>query len=73
MVVVVAVGAGIAVADGDATVDVDVATTIGSTATFTFNAVGEAITLQWTGTSGWALIGHGTGATGDLGTGPVIS
>ena len=55
------------------TVDVDVTTTIGSTATFTFNAVGEDITLQWTGTAGWALIGHGTGATGDLGTGPVIS
>lgn len=55
------------------TVDVDVTTTIGSTATFTFNAVGEAITLQWTGSDGWALIGHGTGQTGDLGTGPVIS
>lgn len=55
------------------TVDVDLTTAVGSTATITFNAVGEAVTLQWTGTDGWAVIGHGTGATGDLGTGPVIS
>ena len=55
------------------TVDVDLVTTIGAVATATFNAVGEAIMLQWTGTDGWAVIGHGTGATGDLGTGPVLS
>ena len=55
------------------TVDVDLVTTIGAVATATFNAVGEAIMLQWTGTDGWAVIGHGTGATGDLGTGPQLS
>ena len=55
------------------TVDVDLVTTIGAVATATFNAVGEAIMLQWTGTDGWAVVGHGTGATGDLGTGPTLS
>jgi len=55
------------------TVDVDLVTTIGAVATATFNAVGEAIMLQWTGTDGWAVIGHGTGAAGDLGTGPQLS
>ena len=55
------------------TVDVDLVTTIGAVATATFNAVGEAIMLQWTGTDGWAVIGHGTGATGDMGTGPTLS
>jgi len=39
----------------------------------TFNAVGESIMVQWTGTDGWAVIGHGTGATGDTGTGPVLA
>ena len=55
------------------TVDVDFVTTIGSVATATFNAVGESITVQNTGTDGYAVIGHGTGATGDLGTGPQLS
>ena len=55
------------------TVDVDFATSIGAVATATFNAVGESITVQWTGTDGYAVIGHGTGATGDLGTGPQLS
>ena len=43
------------------TVDVDFVTTIGSVATATFNAVGESITVQNTGTDGYAVIGHGTG------------
>ena len=55
------------------TVDVDFATTIGALATATFNAVGETITVQWTGTDGYCVMGHGTGATGDLGTGPQLS
>ena len=55
------------------TVDVDFVTTIGAVATATFNAVGESITVQNTGTDGYAVIGHGTGATGDLGTGPQLS
>ena len=55
------------------TTDVDLATTIGAVATATFNAVGECITVQWTGTDGYAVIGHGTGATGDMGTGPPLS
>ncbi len=55
------------------TVDVDFATTIGAVATATFNAVGESLMVQWTGTDGWAVIGHGTGATGDMGTGPTLS
>lgn len=55
------------------TVDVDFTTTIGAVATATFNAVGESLMVQWTGTDGWAVIGHGTGATGDMGTGPTLS
>ena len=57
----------------DNTVDVDITTSIGAVATITFNTVGESIQLQWTGTDGWAVIGHGTGATGDMGTGPTLS
>ena len=45
----------------------------GAVATATFNAVGESLMVQWTGTDGWAVIGHGTGATGDMGTGPTLS
>ena len=55
------------------TVDVDFVTTIGAVATATFNAVGESIMVQHTGTDGYAVIGHGTGATGDMGTGPTLS
>ena len=55
------------------TVDVDFVTTIGAVATATFNAVGESIMVQHTGTDGYAVIGHGTGATGDLVTGPQLS
>ena len=55
------------------TCDVDFVTTIGAVATATFNAVGESIMVQHTGTDGYAVIGHGTGATGDLGTGPQLS
>ena len=53
------------------TVDVDFVTTIGSVATVPVpTTVGESITVQNTGTDGYVVIGHGTGATGDLGTGP---
>ena len=54
-------------------VDCDFTTTIGAYVKATFNAVGESLVVQWTGTDGWAVIGHGTGATGDLGTGPVLA
>ena len=44
------------------TVDVDFVTTIGAVATLpTFNNVGESIMVQWTGTDGYVVIGHGTG------------
>jgi len=55
------------------TTDVDFSTTLGAYVKATFNAVGESIQVQWTGTDGWAVICHGTGATGDLGTGPQLS
>ena len=55
------------------TTDVDVITTIGAFVTATFNAVGAAIILQWTGTDGWAVIGSGTGANGDMGAGPTLT
>ena len=55
------------------TTDVDFSTTLGAYVKATFNAVGESIQVQWTGTDGWAVIGHGTGATGDMGTGPTLA
>ena len=55
------------------TTDVDFSTTLGAYVKATFNAIGESIQVQWTGTDGWAVIGHGTGATGDMGTGPVLA
>ena len=54
------------------TTDVDFAC-LGASVKATFNAVGESITLQFLGTDGYAIIGHGTGATGDTGTGPVLA
>jgi hypothetical protein len=54
------------------TTDVDFTTTIGAFVKATFS-VSESVTVQWTGTDGWAVIGHGTGATGDTGTGPVLA
>ena len=54
------------------TTDVDFSTTIGDYVKATF-AASESIQVQWTGTDGWAVIGHGTGATGDTGTGPVLA
>lgn len=54
------------------TTDVDFTTTLGAFVKATFG-VSESITVQWTGTDGWAVIGHGTGATGDTGTGPVLA
>ena len=55
------------------TTDVDfTGTTIGSFVKATFD-ISESIMVQWTGTDGWAVIGHGTGATGDMGTGPTLA
>lgn len=54
------------------TTDVDFTTTLGAFVKATFG-VSESVTVQWTGTDGWAVIGHGTGATGDTGTGPVLA
>ena len=54
------------------TTDVDFTTTLGAYVKATF-AASESIQVQWTGTDGWAVIGHGTGATGDTGTGPVLA
>jgi F0F1-type ATP synthase delta subunit len=54
------------------TTDVDFTTTLGAFVKATF-AVSESVTVQWTGTDGWAVIGHGTGAAVDLGTGAVLA
>ena len=54
------------------TTDVDFTTTIGAFVKATFD-ISESIMIQWTGTDGWAVIGHGSSATGDLGTGPTLA
>ena len=55
------------------TTDVDFSTTLGAFAKATFD-VSETNTVMWTGTDGWAVIGHGTGATGNLGdAGPTLA
>ena len=48
------------------TTNVDITTSLGAVATVTFQAVGESITLMWTG-SAWAIIAFGSGATGSNG------
>ena len=58
------------------TTDVDFTTTVGGGGahTATFSTAGETITVMWTGTDGWAVIGHGSIADGNIGdAGPVIS
>ena len=44
------------------TTNVDITTSLGAVATVTFQAVGENITLMWTG-SAWAVLSYGAGAT----------
>ena len=51
----------IATAVGSAT-DVDVTTTLGAGVTYTFQTVGETLTLMWTGAA-WAVLSIGTNAT----------
>ena len=48
------------------TTNVDITTSLGAVATVTFQAIGESITLMWTG-SAWAIIAFGSGATGSNG------
>ena len=56
------------------TVSVELTTTIGTGHIYTFGAVGETLTLVWTGSNGWAVFSmsaNGTGADSDRG--PAVS
>ena len=44
-------------------VDVDITDSLGQVATVTFQAIGESVTLMWSGSS-WFVVAYGTGATG---------
>ena len=48
------------------TTNVDITTSLGAVATVTFQAIGESVTLMWTG-SAWAIVAFGSGATGSNG------
>jgi hypothetical protein len=51
-----------AVLDVSAVVDVDLSATVSSGVTFTFQAVGETMTILWTGAA-WAVMALASGAT----------
>ena len=56
------------------TVSVELTTTIGTGHIYTFGAIGETLTLVWTGAKGWAVFSMSANGTGaDTDRGPAVS
>jgi len=56
------------------TVSVELTTTIGTGHIYTFGAIGETLTLVWTGSNGWAVFSMSANGTGaDTDRGPAVS
>ena len=56
------------------TVSVELTTTIGTGHIYTFGAIGETLTLVWTGSNGWAVFSMSANGTGaDTDRGPAVT
>ena len=56
------------------TVSVELTTTIGTGHIYTFDGVGQTLTLVWTGSNGWAVFSMSANGTGaDTDRGPAVS
>ena len=56
------------------TVSVELTTTIGTGHIYTFGAIGETLTLVWTGSNGWAVFSmSANGTAADTDRGPAVT